>query len=190
MSERKGATVLLAIIAIAALGFSGYLFIKNEIIAAPGTTTPNSGLILVGLWDNLEKNTEYDPYNIDSSWLIEFADNQFNDSNHIEMSNNNTSFKLLKEGFYKITLLLMLADLDPGEVYWAYLRRNGIFDHCLARVAISANPSSPYHQVESSAYVKSTGLDNFSINCYSTGFDLFRIGTSASFIQFSIEYSQ
>ena len=189
MGERKGAMLLLGIIAIAALGFSGYVFIKNEIFATSGTTPPDSGLILVGLWDDLTKNKEYAPFTTDSSWLIEFDNNQFNNSNYISVSNNNTRFKLLKEGFYKITLLLLLYDVDASEVYWTYLLRNNLYDHCLARVAISDYPSSPYHQIESSVYVKSTGLDNFTIRCYSTGSDAFEVGWLNNFNQLSIEYS-
>ena len=190
MGERKSGMLLLGIIAIAALGLSGYLFIKNEIIAAPGTPASDSGLTLVGLWDDLATNKEFATFTTDSSWLIEFDNNQYNNSNYIEVSNNNTSFKLLKEGFYKITLLLRLSDVDADEVYWAYLLRNYLFDHCLARVAISDYPGSPYHQIESSVYVKSTGLDNFTIRCYSTGSDAFEVGYLQTFNQLSIEYSQ
>ena len=187
MSERKGGIILLGIIAFAALGFSGYAFVKDEFFSA---TSPDTGLTLVGLWDDLVKNTEYAPFTSDDSWLIEFNNNQFNNSNHISVSNNNTSFQLLREGFYKITLLLLLYDVAASEVYWAYFIRNGLYDHCLARVAISDNPSSPYHQVESSVYVKSTGLDNFSIRCYSTGSDAFEIGYLQNFNQLSIEYNR
>jgi len=190
MSERKGAMVLLGIITIAALGLSGYMFVKNEIFAAPGTTTQDSGLILVELWDDLAKNKEYATFTTDSSWLIEFDNNQFNNSNYIEVSNNNTSFKLLKEGFYKITLLLLLYEVAADEVYWAYLLRNYAYDHCLARVAISEYPGSTYHQIESSVYVKSTGLDNFSIRCYSTNLAAFDVGHLQAFSQLSIEYNQ
>ena len=162
------------------------MFVKNEIFSAP---SPDSGLTLVGLWDDLAKNKEFAPYTTDYNWLIEFSENQFNNSNHISVSNNNTSFKLLKEGFYKITLLLLLDGVAASEVYWAYFIRNGLFDHCLARVAISDNPGSLYHQVESSVYVKSTGLDNFSIRCYSTGSGAFEIGHLQNFNQLSIEYN-
>jgi len=187
MSGRKGGMVLLGIIAIAALGLSGYLFVKNEILDAP---SPGGGLNLVGLWDDLAKNKEYATFTTDHSWLIEFDNNQFNNSNYIEVSNNNTSFKLLKEGFYKITLLLLLYNVTADEVYWTYLLRNYLYDHCLARVAISEYPGSNYHQIESSVYVKSTGLDNFSIRCYSTGSDAFDVGYLNAFNQLSIEYLQ
>ena len=191
MSERKGAIILIGIIAIGALGFSGYIFVDNTFLStAPPDSPPDSGLTLVGLWDDLVKNKEFAPFTTDSSWLIEFDNNQFNNSNYISISNNNTSFKLLKEGYYKITLLLLLNDVDASEVYWTYFIRNGLFDHCLARVAISDNPGSSYHQIESSIYVKSTGLDNFSIRCYSTGSDAFEIGHLQNFNQLSIEYNQ
>ena len=190
MSERKGGMLLLGIVAIAALGLSGYLFFKNEIFTTPGTTNPDSGLVLVGLWDDLEKNTEFAPFTADDSWLVEFSNSQFNNTNHIEASNNNTSFKLLEEGFYKITLLIMLYSVDATEVYWAYLLRNGEFEQCFDRVAISTNQPSTFFQIESSLYVKSTGLDNFSIRCYSTSSDAFEVALSQDFNQLSIEYNQ
>ena len=189
MSERKSAIILLWIVAVGSLGFSGYTFVKNEFFSTPGGT--DSGLTLVGLWDDLAKNKEFAPFTTDHNWLIEFDNNQFNNSNHISVSNNNTNFKLLKEGFYKITLLLLLNDVDASEVYWAYFLRNGLYDHCFARVAISDNPGSPRHQIESSVYVKSTGLDNFSIRCYSTNSDAFEIANwLQNFNQLSIEYNR
>ena len=194
MSERKGAIILIGIIAIGALGFSGYMFVTNELFVTPEATPPaippDSGLILVGLWEDFSKNTEYAPDTTDASWRIEFNDNQFNNSNYISVSNNNTRFKLLKEGFYKITLLALLDDIDASAVYWAYLIRNNTFDHCFDRVAISDYPSSPFHQIESSLYVKSTGLDNFYIRCYSSGDPLFEMSASQTFNQLAIEYSK
>ncbi len=183
--------VLLGIIAIAALGLSGYLFIKNEIFVAPEPTPPDppdGGLILVGLWDDLAKNKEYAPYDTDATWRLEFDNNQYNDSNYISVSNNNTNFKLLKEGFYKLTLLLYVNDLVPGGgTYWFYLYRNNSINHCIAKIGL---PTSSNYQVESSVFVKSTGLDNFLIRAYCTGDTSFAISNSQSFNQLSIEYNQ
>ncbi|MHA1191698.1 MAG: hypothetical protein ACTSP9_05310 [Promethearchaeota archaeon] len=114
MSERKGGMILLGIIALSALGFSGYIFVDNTFLS---TAPPDSGLILVGLWDDLATNKDYAPYNTDTSWLIEFNNNQYNDSNYISVKNGNTNFKLLKEGFYKLTLLLYVNGLDPSATY-------------------------------------------------------------------------
>ena len=177
MSERKGAMVLLGIITIAALGLSGYMFVKNEIFAVPGTPASDSGLILVGLWDDLAKNKDYAPYNTDTSWRLEFYNNQYNDSDYISVSNSNTNFKLLKEGFYKLTLLL----------YLYYLDRNNSVDQSIAKVAL---PTSNNYQVETSVYIRSTGLDTFLIRAYCTGDASFEVATGQSFNQLSIEYNQ
>jgi len=186
MSERKGAMVLVGIIAIAAIGFSGYMFVKNEIFAVPGTPASDSGLTLVGLWDDLAKNKDYAPYNTDTSWRLEFDNNQYNDSNYISVSNSNTNFKLLKEGFYKLTILLYAYDLVPGGTYWFYLYRNNSINHCIAKIGL---PTTTYYQVESSVFVKSSGLDNFFIRAYCTGDTSFTIATAQSFNQLSIEYN-
>jgi len=190
MSKKKGGIFLLWIIAFGALGLSGYMFFKNELIGSSGGTSPDSGLTLVGLWDDLATNKEYAPYTTDNDWLIEFNNNQFNNSNYISVDNNNTRFKLLKEGFYKITLLLLLANLDADAIYWVQIMRNNTFDQYLARVAISANPSSSYHLIESSLYIKSTGLDNFIIRCYCIGDTSYTIANDDDFNQLSIEYNK
>ncbi len=187
MGERKGAIILIGIIAIGALGFSGYMFFKNEIFAAPGDPPPESGLTLVGLWDDLATNKDYSPYNTDTAWLIEFDNNQYNDSNFISVSNSNTNFKLLKEGFYKLTLLLYVNGLATGGTYWFYLYRNNSVDHCIAKIS---HPTDGNHQVESSIFIKSTGLDNFFIRTYCTGDTSFAIATTQSFNQISFEYNQ
>ena len=191
MSERKGATILLGIIAISALGFSGYMFVDDLFFSSSTPdSTPDSGLILVGVWDNLVENKEYAPYDSDNSWLLEFYNNPYNNSNYISVSNNNTSFKLMKEGFYRVTLLLMWHGIDPSALYWAFLYRNNTFDHCFDRVSISANPSSSYYQVASSVFVESTGYDDFFIRCYAVGDSSFDVTTTQSYNQLSIEYSQ
>ena len=189
MSESKGAMFLLGIIAIASLGLSGYMFVKSEILITPGTTSPDSGLILVGLWDDLATNKEYAPYTFDHSWLIEFDNNQFNNSNYIEVSNNNTSFKLLEEGFYKITLLLLLNSVDPSVIYYVLLLRNNVIDHSFVRIAMTANPISLAYQIESTVYVKSNGLDNFTIRCHSIS-DAFEVYDIQEYNQLTIEYHQ
>ena len=189
MSERKVGIILIGIIAIGALGFSGYMFFKNEIFATPpGDAPPDSGLTLVGLWEDLVKNKEYTPYTTDSSWLLEFYNNQYNDSNSISIDNDNTRFKLLKEGFYKLTLLVYLYNLNPASAnYWVYLYRNNSIDQSIAKVAL---PTSDGYQVESSVYIKSTGTDNFFIRCYCSGDSSFEVATAQSFNQLSIEYNQ
>jgi len=141
----------------------------------------------VGLWDNLDENTDYAPYITTGSWLLELHDSPFNDSSYVSVNNNNTRFVLLKAGFYKLTLKTLLYTVDPDGTYWIYLLRNGTQDKAFERIAISANPSSTYYYVQSSLYIYSNGFDNFTINCYSLG-DPFFISGDDHYNQFSIEY--
>jgi len=54
MSDKSIGTILLGIIAIAGLGLSGLIFIKDNILFPASDT----GLVLVGLWDDFEENTD------------------------------------------------------------------------------------------------------------------------------------
>jgi len=187
MSDRKGSIVLLFIIAIGALGFSGYLAFDKFFLTPEPT---DEGLILVGLWNNLVKNTDFAPWNNDANWLAEFPDNLYNDSNHISVNSSNTSFKLLQKGFYKISVVLTFNGLDsPSDaIYWSVLLRNSSNYGYFERIGVPANPPSSYYMFQTSFYVESTGLDNFAINCYSSG-DSF-ILSSAGTNQLAIEYVQ
>ncbi|HUW89067.1 MAG TPA: hypothetical protein VMV43_00960 [Candidatus Nanopelagicaceae bacterium] len=60
MSVRSAGMILLGIVALAGLGLSGYMFVKYEFLS-PITPTKDSGLTLVGLWDDLNQNTNYAP---------------------------------------------------------------------------------------------------------------------------------
>lgn len=189
MSDRKGSIVLLFIIALAALGFSGYLAFDKFFLTPEPT---DDGLILIGLWNDLERNTDFYPWNESDSWLVEFPNNLYNDSNHISVNSSNTSFKLLQKGFYKITIQLILWGLDSTEsaVYWSALLRNTTTSEFFHRVDLPANPVSTYYFIQASIYIESTGLDDFAIKCYCNsdddGFTLSSSGNS----QLAIEYVQ
>jgi len=187
MSSRSTGTVLLGIIALAGIGLSGYMFVKYEFLS-PITPTKDSGLILVGLWDDLYSNADYAPWNTTDDWLLAFHNSPLNDSNYISVSNGNTHFVLVKTGFYKITLTILLYTLNADTTYWVYLRRNGDFDHAFERISISANPSASYYQVQSSLYVYGNGVDSFVINCYNSLSASFTVSSSQFYNQLSIEY--
>ena len=189
MSDRKGSIVLLFIIALAALGVSGYLVVDKFFLTPEPT---DECLVLVGLWNGLEKNTDYAPWNTDESWLVKFPDNLYNDSNHISVNSSKTSFKLLQTGFYKITIRFIFYGLDStsAAIYWVSLLRNGANSEYFERLAIPANPSSSYYFIQASLYIESTGLADFAFNCFcnsdSNGFSLSTSGNS----QLSIEFVQ
>ncbi|MHA1978814.1 MAG: hypothetical protein ACW98I_18070 [Candidatus Hodarchaeales archaeon] len=107
--------------------------------------TKDSGLILVGLWDDLDENKDYAPWNADNDWLIEFRSSIFNDSNYVSVSNGNTRFVLLQAGFYKITLPMLLQSIDASGTYSVRLLRNGSSVSVFEYVSILDNPSSNYY---------------------------------------------
>jgi len=186
MSGRRAGMVLLGTIALAGVGMSGYLLLKYEFMS-PNTPSADSGLILVGLWDDLDTNMDYPPWNDADDWLLKLRDNQFNDSSYISVSNQNTNFVLLKPGLYKITLTLLLIHLDASAIYYVELQRNSFTDHIFERAALSANPGSTWYHIQSSLYVYGNGIDYFQINCYSQGDPSF-IASGDYYNQLSIEY--
>lgn len=182
MSGRSAGMVLLGIIALTGVFMSGYLLLKYEFIS-PSTPSADSGLILVGLWDDLDTNMNYPPWDDGGNWLLRLRLGRFNDSSYISVSNQNTNFRLLKPGFYKITLTLLLIHLDASAIYFVELQRNSFTDHIFER---AANCSTWYH-IQSSLYVYGNGIDYFQINCYSPGDPSF-IASGDYYCQLSIEY--
>ncbi|KKL96217.1 hypothetical protein LCGC14_1846690 [marine sediment metagenome] len=187
MSGRSAGMALLGIIAFGGLGLSGYMFLKYEFLS-PMTPTQDSGLILVGLWDDLSRNTDYTPWDSTGTWLLEFRNSPLNDSNYISVSNGNTHFVLIKEGYYKITLTLRLDSLDANAQYAVDLLKNGSVVSIFAQFAISANPSQDYYPIQSSLYVYGNGVDYFAIVCNNAGDPSFTISEFNIYNQLSIEY--
>ena len=184
MSSRSGGMILLGIIALAGLGLSGYMFLKYEFLSP----TNDSGLILVGLWDNLNENLDYTPYDSTADFLVELKESPFNDSAYVSVSHGNTRFVLKQAGFYKITLNIQFQAIGASYIYEVYLRRNSDIERKFAIIAISANPGSNMYYLQASLYIESNGIDFFQINCLSTGDSYFIISNSNQYNQLSIEY--
>ncbi len=184
MSGRSGGMILLGIIALAGLGLSGYMFLKYEFLSP----TKDSGLILVGLWDNLNENLDYTPHDSTSDFLVELNASPFNDSAYVSVSHGNTRFVLKKAGFYKITLNILFQAIGASYLYLVYLLRNSDINRTFARIAISANPDDTWYYLQASQYIYSNGIDFFQINCLSTEDSYFIISNSNQYNQLSIEY--
>ncbi len=176
--------VLLGIIALAGFGLSGYMFLKYEFLS-PVSPTKDSGLILVGLWNDLSKNTDFTPSNLNWDWLVEFRDSPLNDSNYISVDNGNTRFTLIQPGFYKITLKIELWNLDASDAYYVHLLKNNSYANTFESFSTSANPGLLIYQVLSSLYIYNNEFDSFIINCLSM-FDFSFTGGGDS--QLTIEY--
>jgi len=143
--------------------------------------------IVVGLWDALDDNLDFAPHNFQSNWLYEFGDNKLNNTDYISISNTNTRITLLKPGWYRIYLSVMLSSIGPSDVYWTRLLKDGDVEFYFDRHETGTPADSSYHFFGSSGFVYSNGTNYIEVNGY-TFSDFFYISSSDDFNQFMIEY--
>ena len=142
--------------------------------------------IVVGIWDALDNNLDFAPHNTQDDWLLEFGDNSLNNTDYISVSNTNTRITLLKSGWYRIHLNVLLFGISPSSTYWARIYKDGSSEIYLDRHGTSATVDSIYHYIDSSGFVYSNGTNYIEINGYSLG-DFFYVSLDP-FNQFKIEY--
>ena len=182
MSDKSTGTIILGIIAIAGLGLSGFMFVKYEIVFPSSDT----GLLLVGVWNDLDYNVAHAPHTEMDDYLLEFRLSLFNNSNYVSFNADNTRF-VLSPGLYKINLAIIFSGITVSEIYYTMLLTNGLAYNYFNRHETSANPESDYHTFSSSLYVRANGVDYFEIRCTSNGGDYF-FPSSDLYNQLSIEY--
>jgi hypothetical protein len=185
--NNTGAIVFIAILAVAALGLSGYTFVKDQFFTQP------EGLKLVALWDDLDENLTNPLHSYDYNFLIEYEDSKVLDTNYVDAINS-TRFSLRVPGFYKINIEVVLAGLiDPGAIYWVELLVNNDHAGYFERYS-SANPIiDTFFYVRGSLYINNTSSENYyeilaRSSLPSFGFEVATDGGSPYFNQLSIEY--
>ncbi len=187
MKSSNGVTVVFAIVAIAALALSGYMFVSYEILGTQGSqiTTEEEATTLVALWEDISKNKEIIGYNTDSQFLLEYDDNKILNPNYID-SNSSIRFGLIKPGYYKITLNVLLDNMDIGEVYYVQLLENNDYGEVFDFYNCNA---TGYHHVKASVIVHSDGTDIFQIRAGASYGDAFFLLPQPDIYNFlSIEY--
>ncbi len=143
--------------------------------------------IVVGLWDGLEHNLDFAPYNSQSDWLYEFEYNKLNNTDYISVSNTNTRITLLKPGWYQIHLNVILSSIGTSTGYWSRLLKDGFIEFYFDRLATGGTVGSSYHYIDASGFVYSNGSNYIEVNAYSTGAEFFYTSQD-TFNQFMIEY--
>ena len=142
--------------------------------------------IVVGIWDALDDNLDFAPYNLQNNWLFEFGDNNLNNTDYISVSNTNTRITLLKSGWYRIHISALLGGISPSSNYWVRLLKDGAIESYLDFYATSSNDSS-WHYIDLSAFVYSNGTNYIEINEYSSSDD-FLPSTNDIYNQLTIEH--
>jgi hypothetical protein len=183
MSKNTAGFVILGIISIAGLGLGGYTYYMT--LVSP-QIVEKQGLILVGLWDELDYNTDFTPYITTYNWLLEYRENRINNSDYFSVSNNNTRITLLKPGWYRIHLSMELWSIDANQTYLIIILKNGVQEFYLLYHKASATPEPAYVSFDSSAFLYSNGTDYFEIRGYGFG-DPFFVGGQI-YNQLTIEF--
>ena len=192
MADNKGTVIFLAIVAIGALGLSGYLFTMDLLTEEEEQEYGN--LKLVALWNDLDENlTNNALHSQVGNFLVEYDDQMVLDTNYVNVINN-TRFKLLVPGFYKINLNLILGTFtEDGRIYWVEMLANNTHAGYFERYE-SENPMvENYLFISSSVYINHTNTENYyEINARSNNVaGAFYVATDSStpdFHQLSIEY--
>ncbi|HEA70934.1 hypothetical protein LCGC14_2796180 [marine sediment metagenome] len=177
----KGGTVL-GLIGII-LGAGGLVLGYLNWTGQSSNSTQNK---VVGIWDSVTDNLDFIPFNSQNFWLFEFGDNKLNNTDYISISNNNTRITLLKTGWYRIHLNVLLSNIGASETYWTEVYIDGTYEFSLDRHQTSAILDSSDHYIDSSGFIFSDGTTYFEICVYTVSDDVYVY--LDQFNQFKIEY--
>jgi hypothetical protein len=140
----------------------------------------------VGIWDNLDENTDYSPYHLTTDWLVELMDNSYIALSYITVTNTATRLTLTKAGCYRIQITMQLEDLNTPYIYRLELLKNGNTEFTMVRYS---NPSGiTWYQFHAYGYVLSDGDDYIEMRVYSDPSDAFYLFEVPELNQFSIEF--
>ncbi len=144
--------------------------------------------IVVGEWNMLDDNYDYGPHNLTNDWLYDFGSNNLSNTDYIAVSNTNTRITLLKPGWYRIHLSVLLWYISPNFLYQTQILKDGANEFALDLLVTGSTVDSYWHNFDSSAFVYSDGTNYIELNGYSNGDDDFEPYASSDYLQLTIEY--
>lgn len=144
-----------------------------------------------GIWESLQSYYLSPPYTEGYNWLVRAADNTVLNDEYINVTDSDTRFWLLKDGFFCITIKLLLEGLANTYDYVLSVWKNDVLEEYGYRLD---NPPDIYYYISISFFIYSDGDDNIRLNWWEiTGVDSFSIingGAAALFYcQLAIEYA-
>ena len=184
MANNKGAVAFLAVIAIGALGLSGYMF-TMDLLSKEGD---KSNLRVVAVWNDLDGNTVNNPnHTMTNDFLVEFSNASILEEEYVSAVNS-TRFTLAKVGMYKISLSVLWAGLDPGGIYYIKLLKNDEEFEYFDYFRTASPVVSSYKYTYSSIFINNTNPNDFYvINAKSTIIG-FLVYVTSYYNQLTIEY--
>ena len=171
MSKNSVGFIIFGLISIAGLGLGGYTFLVTQIFIQPEESGPR----LVGIWDALDDDHTHFPYITPTNWLFKLSANSYIDSEYVSVNNSGTRITLMKQGWYRIQISVLLQSLDAPFIYRIDLLKNGALLFLLDYVQTYTTTYDPYwHSINAEGYVLSDGNDYIELNANSNG-DIFII---------------
>jgi len=171
MSKNSVGFIILGLISIASLGLGGYNFLVTQTFVRPEESGPK----LVGIWEALDDNHNYFPYITPSNWLFQLSANSYIDSEYVSVNNSGTRITLMRQGWYRIQISVLLQSLDAPYIYRIDLLKNGTLLFNLDYIQTYTATYDPYwYSVHAEGYVLSDGNDYIELNAWSNG-DIFVI---------------
>ncbi len=139
--------------------------------------------ILVGVWEDLSRNTDYASYNTNRNWLFEFGENRVNNTEYISVSNSNTNITINKSGWYKIHVSAILNDIEDNHAYSMRFYKNS------AIISMSSYliGDLQYIYMDGTVFIECNATDYIEINAYSV-LDDFDIYPIVNYHHLTIEY--
>jgi len=143
--------------------------------------------IVVGIWDDIDENLDYSPYNAGNNWLFEFGAHNLSNTDYISVSNTNTRITLLKSGWYRIHISVLLGSMLFSNDYSIMILKDGAIEIYLDFYDTSTASVGWYYPIDSSVFVYSNGTNYIEINGYGDADNFFAVDSS-NFNQATIEY--
>lgn len=183
-SSGKGLAVLALIISLTGLGLGVYSFMQIQ----TGVVGPDSSInIIVGLWESLYRDMDNPDFPTERDWLIEVDDSEIYNSDYVNLDQtaqySNTRFHLIKSGWYKVNILMLLVNVVDTYYYWLWVWKNDI----LFITPEYEAPEGTYLEVNKQFYISSDGNDYYDFNCHCL-YDDFLISSQQYRNQLTIEY--
>jgi hypothetical protein len=179
-SSGKGFLILALIMGASGLILGGYSFIQ--------ILTRNTGTVIVGHWESLNRDMSNPDFNSDYNWLIEVGDIQIINSDYLTLDQSaqhqNTRFHLLKSGWYRVDVIMLLWSLTDTLIYGLRVYKNGI-DILLAEYFRNVDVN---HIINTKFYISSDGNDYYEFNGWSFSSDNFDISSNQKDNQLTITY--
>lgn len=127
---------------------------------------------ILGLWNDLSKSTANPDFSTDWLWLIYVYSEQIYSQNYLKLNQKsnhlNTRFHLIKSGWYRGHVNMLLTGLDDNKVYQLLVHKDG--DSLTSIITPARVYNKLSYRINTEFYILSNGTNFYEFSCwYGTG---------------------